>query len=368
MRGTFTTLDLQPYDAHFSVDGTWLVTSVLHLEVGVGNVGQFSTFVWDVSGDEPKLVIDLKDFKHPSLSADGQRLAAFDTQDGSLHVFDVSSLPAKLLLKLPGVTMDNELHHVQPRHGFLGDGTLAVLDKAYRLSVWDVSAAQPKLIAERDFTKEHLGSEEDGLRPFRTGQPRLLQHNQGGIQSWRIEKSAIEPEFTRRFMYEIPWSNTNGGDVALSLDGRTAISTHLNGMVKLYEITDEGFRERHPIHQQPIFANNSYRVLHVSPDGRHLATGAENGTQVWRLSGPTCQPLTIDESDPLSNASPPLVFWSSSITGSSSRRTFAQERRCWRGSREIGSRLWHPSRTRILGPSPLTSMASCSVSNREHRA
>ena len=240
---------MRPSDAHFSANGVWLTASVLH-EL-VENVARFSTFVWDVSTEPPKIVIDLKGYKHPSLSADGQRLAVIDMQDGSLHIFDVNSLPAKPLLKLPGVTIDCSSYRSSLKHGFLGDGTLGVLDTAARLSVWDVSATEPKLIAEPDVSRKaspHFDpSHNGGLRPFRTGEPRFVLHNENGFQSWRVEKGAIAPEFSMPTSTTGWWGDSNLGAVAISLDGRTMASLHLNRMVKLYEVTGEGFRERHPI-------------------------------------------------------------------------------------------------------------------------
>ena len=293
---------VQPIDAAFSMDGWWLTTSVLH-EI-VENVGRYSTFVWDVSVDPPKLVIDLPGHKHPSLSSDGQRLAVLDTKDGLVKVFDVSALPAKSVAVLSGVQMRNESDKVNPQFGFLANGMLATLDRAIGLAVWDVSAAETKVVAQRssypstDFSFKDLAGKGISLRPFRSGEPRFVLDHGSLFETWRLSGDTVVPEFQKPAINpgnsgsssQPYWSAQNIQDVAVSQDGRMMASTHLNGMVRLWEVTESGLREKHPIRQQPIAAGLA-RKIHMAPDGRHFATTSEDGFQLWRLNGTTCQPV-----------------------------------------------------------------------------
>ena len=284
-------LNNQLNDATFSMDGRWLTTSVLH-EV-VENVGRYSTFVWDVSVNPPKLLIDLPGHKHPSLSSDSQRLAVLDTKDGLVEVFDVSVLPAKPVAVLTNAPLRNNWQYtVKPQFGFLANGMLATIDRASVLAVWDVSAAEPKVVAQRSFAKAtsfpDLGV--TTLRPFRSGEPRFVLFSQNEFVTWRLSGDTVVPEF-RSPNPNQRWTNHNIHDVAVSQDGRTLASTHLNGMVRLWEVTESGFREKHPILQQPVVTGLTSRVIQMAPDGRHFATRSEDGFQLWRLNGATCQPL-----------------------------------------------------------------------------
>ena len=284
----------QPWDATFSLDGRWLATSVLH-EV-LDEVPKYSTYVWDVSVDPPQRVFELHGFKHPSFSPDGKRLAVIATLDGSysLQVFDLGELPPKRHAVVPGMEFHRDYHFdVRPRHGFLASGQLAAIDKAGLLAVWDVSTSEPKLTAKRDLVAGRVGVpvEQFSLRPFRTGADRILLFTEGGFQTWRLNEDSIELEFEQL----VHWTGGNLTDVGISADLQMLASTHINGMVRLWEFTANGFREKHPIQQQPIFPALGRRTIVMAPDGKHFVTNSEDGFQVWRLNGNTCKRLACSD-------------------------------------------------------------------------
>lgn len=147
------------------------------------------------------------------------------------------------------------------------------------------------------------------LRPFRTGADRILLFSEPGFQTWRLNDDVIELEFdadqTQPEQAGI-WNAANLTDVGISADGQMLASTHINGMVRLWEFTTNGFREEHPIHQQPIIAYPGRHSIVMAPDGNHFVTGSEDGFQVWRLNGTTCQRLTC--SDNMSQFDGPVGF------------------------------------------------------------
>lgn len=283
----------QTCDATFSVNGRWLATSILHEMTA--EQSKYATYVWDVSVDPPKRVIDLHGYTQPNISSDGQRLAVISTEDYSLRIFDISALPAKQQAIVPEMEFPRELaSRRMSRHGFLASGNLAAIDKSGLLAIWDVSASEPKRLAQRDMTAVsgyHLGI---SLQSFRTGTDRLLISTPDAIQTWRPSRNSLDLEFERPFKtgHDGSWINPQAVSVSVSDDGQMIASLHKNGMVRFWAFSEKGLREVHPIHPQPVIAGGAaFPRLVISNDGTHFVTSSEDGFQVWRVNGPACQRL-----------------------------------------------------------------------------
>jgi len=136
----------------------------------------------------------------------------------------------------------------------------------------------------------------DRGRPFRTGLDRLLVFAGSGNQTRRPREGELEIDWASPGPEHAGYSAAaNVTDVEILLDGKTRASTYLGGMVRMWDLGENGFREKRPIRQQTTHAFLGHCLLVIAPDRRHFVTRSEECFQAWRVQGVSCQRLNCDD-------------------------------------------------------------------------
>ena len=232
---------------------------------------------WKLDPKEPKVVENFRGVSSFAVSNDRKYLAVVFKEDQSCHVYAITPEGPKEKFVLPGA--EGKVGGGYPV-SFSETGLLAALDAASVVRVWDIAGTKPQV----RHTIDEKGPGQ--LVCFFPKGDRVVRGNESGFEVWSIEgtqprKLAASPGFVL--------VASNLSVVAVTPDGNTIITGHINGTVRFWGIEKEVIFERNPIRPSPSvrppFAD-------FSPDGRFAALyHDDNRSHIWKLTDLTSRAL-----------------------------------------------------------------------------
>ncbi len=218
-------------------------------------------------------------------SPDGRRVCMSCRSDGTVQLYDFQDGELTAGPILTGSSDDRVDVPLAPLTvaRFAPDGRLAVADAKRRIWFWDVSGNVPQPLF-------HLDRPAVTCRLSSDGKTLLTNINDSPFNVWSLGPDNATFRFsnapTPPGSYSIPSDNLQA--FALSADGQLAITGHLNGVVRFWDLRGGTLREYQPVAPNPL-------VAHVKlPSGIGMRT--EGPESIW--IGPsgttlTSTPLTV---------------------------------------------------------------------------
>ena len=284
-----------------SADGRWLAAALF---AAPGDPCGLE--LWDVSGEEPRLAMQLPIItkkshqrRHPCFSSDSRWLA-FSPGDETVRLVDLRmSPPAEVAtLRTPDDAADDEPSRGFHAAGFLPDGRLMTWDGRGRIWRWTTG---PEPV--RDPVSINTGAEvtQEARLLTATQVPVVVATNYAAFQVW--DWSAEKPQARGQLHAtgQRTFATDNLQAAAISPDGRTLVTAHLNGAVRFLDIAEMELVERTPLRPNPAIAINFSPRGPIVLDNLVLTTSESNAPELWQIEGGklVARPAPADGETPL---------------------------------------------------------------------
>jgi WD40 repeat protein len=218
---------------------------------------------WELASAGPSPVLDLARWDDAVLSADGRRLAVFTNP--RISIYDLTAAdPAMTEQVITETTGIQQL-------GLNADGSMLVAIINRGAQRWDLRH-DPPLQREIVIDEQIYTLSQDGSMVFTLDAT-------GNLGVWDLRSDA--PTKRRLPVDEETKPQTNLSSAQFSPDGRWGIIVYgfLNEQIALWDL-----RLDPPVVHLPPSVVKSWSVVAVSPDGRHLALGGQDGiVRVYRI-------------------------------------------------------------------------------------
>ena len=272
--------------AAVSADGRWL--SRISVTRGVD--------LWDVSQPEPKLVAKFempqpkltnKDAER-SFSPDSRWFSYVHASDLTVRIVDLQSSPPSEVAKLiaPADASADEPAKGFVASAFVSDGRLATCDGNRRVWLWNVGKEPTR--SATSFTVDKLGMVEHPYLIAAPQSPVVVFYRNQTFQVWDL--SDAEPKL--RCHWPVPdapnlkLDDISIGAIAVSPDGRTLLTGHDNGAMRFWDISGAQPVERLPLAPNPSTFLSGVDGFDYGPfvlDDLLLSTSELTQPNVWQI-------------------------------------------------------------------------------------
>ncbi len=253
--------------------------------------------LFSLADDKYRIVAEYPDYHGADFSPDSRFLAICGGKDKSVRVLELGKdEPVERQVLKPGTEATAD----HPSLGFLhlayvSDGRLATADGNGRTWFWDLEIDSDKPL----FSAK--GS--DPQYPLHAARTAPIVECAGVV--WSVEATQAKVIYQALFGGEAhgesarPESNLHA--FALLPDGQTAISGHLNGSVRIWDLTGEKVKERNPLVVQPL---GSPYVHLVQLLGVIATRDEQNHLRLWQPTAKGLVEHPASQSDELANCLP----------------------------------------------------------------
>jgi len=242
----------------------WLVRRLEHF--------QFHLSLMSLAETEPEIVAEYPDCRFAAFSPDSRLLAILRDDDKTIRVLELGEgVPVERhVLKTEPEAQDDRPSKGFQQLVFLADGRLATADNNGRTWFWNLKGGQPQVLFSTKHADQFLHAAQQA--------PIVVTAESGVFSILRIDgDQAVLKHHATWTEFGRPESNLTS--FAIFPDGRTAISGHLNGAIRFWDITGEKAVEKHPIALQPVAS--PYVDLAMLP-GVVATRDEENHLRLWQ--------------------------------------------------------------------------------------
>ncbi|MCA9052630.1 MAG: SUMF1/EgtB/PvdO family nonheme iron enzyme, partial [Planctomycetaceae bacterium] len=220
-----------------SSDEKWLIRRMEHF--------QFHLSLMSLAEAEPQVVAEYPGCEFAAFSPDSRWLAVLRDDDKTIRLIELSDgVPVERHV----LKTEPEATDVQPSKGFLqlvflADGRLATADNNGRTWFWNLKDDQPRVLFSTKRADQFLHAAQQA--------PIVVTAESGVSTILRIDADqAVLKQHATWTEFGRPESNLTS--FAIFPDGKTAISGHMNGAIRFWDISGEKAVEKSPVAWQPV--------------------------------------------------------------------------------------------------------------------
>ena len=249
-----------------SPDEKWLIRRTMP------HSGKFHLGLIALAGSSPKIVADYPGCQFAAFSPDSRLMAILREDDKTIRILELGEGDPieRHVLKTEPEAKDDRPSKGFQQLVFLADGRLATADNNGRTWFWNLKGDQPQILFSTKRADQFLHAA--------TQAPIVVTAESGVSSILRIDADqAVLQHHATWTEYGRPESNLTS--FAIFPDGRTAITGHLHGAIRFWDITGEKAVEKHPIALQP--SASPYLDLAMFP-GVIVTRDEQNSLRLWK--------------------------------------------------------------------------------------
>ncbi len=236
------------------------------------NSEKFHLSLITLSSSQRDIVAEYPGCRFAAFSPDNRLLAVLHEDDKTIRILELGD---GVPLERHVLKAEMEAQDDRPAKGFqqlvfLADGRLATADNNGRTWFWNLQGDQPQILFSTRRADQFLHAA--------TQAPIVVTAESGVSSILRIDADqAVLKHHATWTEFGRPESNLTS--FAIFPDGRTAITGHLHGAIRFWDITGEKAVEKHPIALQP--SASPYLDLAMFP-GVIVTRDEQNSLRLWK--------------------------------------------------------------------------------------